>query len=84
MEAYYLLFEGVSEGVPGVTRTQSQNSKGEDESWSAQTRRFQCTYDFWYKAKEPNSYYETIESWDFYKILKIDEKEDKHANIKIE
>lgn len=82
---HYLLFEEVSEGVPGVTKTQIK-IKGED-SLEVLKRGVSNAYMIFDTKRKNRSYYETpygqLNLGIFTRNIKIDEKED-NINIKVE
>ena len=82
---HYLLFEEVSEGVPGVTKTQIK-IKGED-SLEVLKRGVSNAHMIFDKKRKNRSYYETpygqLNLGIFTRNIKIDEKED-NINIKVE
>ena len=82
---HYLLFEEVSEGVPGVTKTQIK-IKGEDSLEVLKRGVSNAPMIFDTKRKN-RSYYETpygqLNLGIFTRNIKIDEKED-NINIKVE
>ena len=82
---HYLLFEEVSEGVPGVTKTQIK-IKGED-SLEVLKRGVSNAHMIFATKRKNRSYYETpygqLNLGIFTRNIKIDEKED-NINIKVE
>ena len=82
---HYLLFEEVSEGVPGVTKTQIK-IKGED-SLEVLKRGVSNAHMIFDTKRKNRSYYETpygqLNLGIFTRNIKIDEKED-NINIKVE
>ena len=82
---HYLLFEEVSEGVPGVTKTQIK-IKGED-SLEVLKRGVSNAHMIFDTKRKTRSYYETpygqLNLGIFTRNIKIDEKED-NINIKVE
>ena len=82
---HYLLFEEVSEGVPGVTKTQIK-IKGED-SLEVLKRGVSNAHMIFDTKRKNHSYYETpygqLNLGIFTRNIKIDEKED-NINIKVE
>ena len=82
---HYLLFEEVSEGVPGVTKTQIK-IKGED-SLEVLKRGVSNAHRIFDTKRKNRSYYETpygqLNLGIFTRNIKIDEKED-NINIKVE
>ena len=82
---HYLLFEEVSEGVPGVTKTQIK-IKGED-SLEVLKRGVSNAHMILDTKRKNRSYYETpygqLNLGIFTRNIKIDEKED-NINIKVE